>query len=271
MNKRYTKLYTIAGLLLSFCIFSLELQAERHQKTEKQQEKTWSATYLPIIGFKIGTDVGAATPFPFKYIPAKMSPSIHPKLTLGANITYPLYKRLSITAEINYKKLDLSADAMVEEQQFIDASDPEKPFTTYFSGQATMDMYFTLLEFPVYFRYTFAGPNNALALGGYYALVKEAAFETIAKKGMMGKTPGDKDPAILDLQQVMSFTSDLDRWDAGIVLGYRRKIIKWIYADAMMQVGFKSIFISSFDKLAYKMYPIRGSFSISCDLDILRK
>lgn len=228
-------------------------------------------THYPIVGFKIGTDLGAATPFPFKYIPSKMAPKIHPKMTLGANITIPLSPQISITAEVNYKKLNLSANAMVKDQQFTDFADPEKPFVTYFTGQATMDMYFNLLELPLYFRYTFKKKNNSIAIGGYYAFVKDAAFETIAKKGMMGKFPGDKDPAILDLQQVMSFTNDLDKWDAGVVFGYRRRVIKWIFVDAMAYVGLKSIFTPDFNGLEYKMYPIRGSFGISCDIDAFNK
>lgn len=252
-------------------LFTLFLLLVGIGNARAQEDSIKRITHYPIVGFKIGTDLGAATPFPFKYIPSKMAPTIHPKLTLGLNAAFPLYERLAVTMEVNYKKLSLSADAMVEDQQFIDLSNPEKPFVTYFSGQATMDMSFEMIEFPVYLRYTFAKKNDAVILGGYYAIVRDAMFETIAKKGMMGKTVGDLDPAILDVQQVMSFTNDLDSWDAGLVMGYRRRIIKWVHFDAMMYVGLKSIFNRDFNGLAYKMYPIRGSFGISCDINDFNK
>lgn len=248
--------------LFTISIFVLLVQAEGFC-SQKKEERRFP---FPTIGFKIGTDLGAATPFPFKYIPAQMSPTIHPKLTLGGRIAIPLPNGFTPVIEANFKTLSLSADAMVQDQQF-----STDGLITYFSGQATMDMSFSMLEFPVYLRYEFKKKKDAVALGGYYAIVKDAKFETIAKKGMMGDFPGDKNAMILKEDQMMPFTEDLDNWDAGMVLGYRRKIIRWIYADAMMYVGFKSIFIPSFDKLAYKMYPIRGSFSISCDLNIFSK
>lgn len=97
--------------------------------------------YRFALGVQLGTDIGGAVPFPFKYVPKTFNP--YPKLdmSLGAKLTFPVTGQWTLGTELTYKTITLNADARVENQRFEDNN-----YIQYFTGSAKMHMDFTMLE-----------------------------------------------------------------------------------------------------------------------------
>lgn len=233
-------------------------------KEKKVKPDVWYGKW-PVLGIRVGTDIGGALPFPFSNIPSEFAPKIKPRLTLGGEVIWPVSKRFNITAEVNYKTVAIDAEAFVEEQ-FFQAEELNNNEPVFFTGMADMNMSFSMLEFPVYVEYLFSGGRNRLMLGGYYALGKKRSFDVIAKKGYMQVAKGDEELLSLNTNFTMSFTQDLDSWDAGLVFGYERRIIENLSVNGKVHIGFKSIFTDGFEKLEYKMYQMRLAVGLTYEL-----
>lgn len=238
----------------------LEVGAEGREKKPDVWYGKW-----PVIGLRVGTEIGGALPFPFSNIPSEFAPKLKPRLTLGGELIVPVSKRFTITAEVNYKTVAIDAEAFVEEQ-FFQTEDLNNNEPVFFTGMADMNMSFSMVEIPVYVEYLFSGGRNRLIFGGYYALCKKQSFDVIAKKGYMQVSKGDEDLMSLNTNFTMSFTDDLDSWDAGILFGYERRIVENLSVNGKVHVGLKSIFTDGFEKLEYKMYQMRLAVGITYEL-----
>lgn len=251
----------IIGSILVFLCLSGMVRGEE-TKVRKAKEPVWyTDSWKPILGVRIGTDIGGALPFPFKYIPSEFAPKLKLKLTFGGEVIVPIDKHWSVAAEVNYKGVAIDADAFVEDQRFMmDGSQ------TYFTGMAVMSMSFTMLEIPLYAKYAFSGGRNRVMLGGYYAIGKGQSFDVIAKKGFMRGSLESEDLDVLTEDYLMSFNDQLDTWDAGVVFGYERYILDNLAVNGKVHIGFKSIFTKGFDMLDYKMYQMRLAVGLSYEL-----
>lgn len=233
-------------------------------KEKKVKPEVWYGKW-PLLGVRVGTDIGGALPFPFSNIPGEFAPKIKPRLTLGGEVIVPVSKRFSVTAEVNFKTVAIDAEAFVEEQ-FFQAEDLNNNEPVFFTGMADMNMSFSMIEIPVYAEYHFSGGRNRLLLGGYYSVNKDQSFDVVAKKGYMQTTKGDEDLLSLNTNFTMSFTDDLDSWDAGVLFGFERRIIENLSVNGKVHIGLKSIFTDGFEKLEYKMYQMRLAVGLTYEL-----
>lgn len=253
------------SVMLIFLLLGIGWEAAAKEKKEKVVKPDVSYGKWPVLGVRAGTDIGGALPFPFSNIPSEFAPKLKPRLTLGGEVIWPVGKRFTVTAEVNYKTVAIDAEAFVEEQ-FFQSEDLNNNEPVFFTGMADMNMSFSMIEIPVYAEYLFSGGRNRILFGGYYSINKTQAFDVIAKKGYMQVAKEDEDLMSLNTNFTMSFTEDLDSWDAGILFGYERRIIENLSVNGKVHIGLKSIFTNGFEKLEYKMYQMRLAVGVTYEL-----
>ncbi|MCL2097581.1 MAG: PorT family protein [Bacteroidales bacterium] len=267
MKKIKMKKVNIVAAAFLFLVVSA---SATEQPTDKKEAK-FPITFA--LGVHTGTDIGGAVPMPLgKAIGGedKINASFGLRPQLGISATAAFHERWSLTLEATYKMLALSAKAWVENQIFTDRSG-ETWVEASFRGTALMKMSFPMFEFPLYMRYTFGGGNNRILLGGYYARVFNAKFESTPYKGMLfnlvdGKPDYDNPSSIVspDDPYTHNFTDAMSKWDAGIILGYERKIfIPRLLIGCRFLMGFNDIFQPDKKYLDYKMTHMRGTLTVS--------
>ncbi len=226
------------------------------------------------IGIHTGVDIGAAIPWPpGKTLGGENKMSATPKLNLalGLSTTVGFNKHWSITAEGTYKTVSLDATMRTDNQKITEVKPaPEQDVIKYFEGTANASMSFTMVEVPVFLRYTFKSGNNRILFGGYYSFVLDGKFVTTPQKGMLypddgtghrDETKGDE--ITPETKYTQNFSQYLDNWDAGVILGYERRILKRLTLSGRLMMGFKDIFQPDHHYLDYDMLNIRGSFVLS--------
>ncbi len=241
--------YISLNLFLCFAALFSSLKAE-------ENFTAWQFS----LNIQTGTDIGGAVPYPLKNIPSPFNayPQLRPML--GGVLSMNLVDNFALAAELNYKRIQMNADARVENQRFkMDAS------SMYFTGTAKMEMDFTMLEIPLYVKYQFSKGVNRILLGGYYSRVLSGKFITIPTKGFAAE-----EPDFVDLEDmsgvVMDFSTDLDKWDVGAIIGYERKLIDRLNLGIHFSMGFKDVFKPSTDYFDYNMLHMRGSIKIAYQL-----
>ena len=226
-----------------------------------------------ILGIHTGLDLGAAVPWPvtrladgsYKF---SATPKISPQL--GISYTMIFSRRLSASVEVTYKTVAIDANTWVKNQRFTIDSNPEHPKYQYFTGTADALMSFSMIEVPLYLRYTFKRDRNRIILGGYYSYILKGRFNTIAKKGVLNPDFPLEDDTQLDEGSIvtapvgMQMDDKLGHWDIGMVVGYERKILNRLNFGARFMMGFKDIFDEKC--LEYAMWHMRGSFVLSWEL-----
>lgn len=247
-------------------------------------ENFWKNLSFNTFGVQIGTDVGGALPTKLEFIPKVFRPYPKMYMSIGARTSISLAPGWDLGLEANYKTVEMSADALVENQlAFAPDVDPETGLVQgfekqYFSGQATMNMSFTMLEIPLYAKYVFPNGKDKILFGGYGAWVMRATFVTDPQIGYIGFEPDKVEPGMVISTPSEGTRMDFSRftanWDAGITFGYEREVYQRVNIGLRVYVGFKDIFQrdifpndDSVDKiLEYNMTHMRGSLTISYDL-----
>ncbi len=258
-------------LLGAFCFSSVVLA-----------ESLWNNLSFNAFGVQIGTDIGGALPTKWEYIPKVFRPYPKMYMSIGARTSFSLAPGWDLGLEANYKTVEMAADALVENQlAFAPSLDSETGLVTgylkqYYSGQATMEMSFTMLEIPLYAKYVFANGKDKILFGGYGAWVMRTTFVTDPQLGYTGSEPDQVDVVIQAPSDVtrMDFSNFTSKWDAGITFGYERELYQRVNIGLRVYAGFKDIFQrdifpddDSVDKiLEYNMTHMRGSLTISYDL-----
>ncbi len=220
---------------------------------------------LHAISVQVGTDIGGAVPVP---LPDNLGtfrpiPKIYPNI--GVKYSLHVHSFLKLTAELNYKHLEMSADAIVEN---MGATLPNLP-TQYFTGRAEMKMSFDMLELPVYITFMLPkAPKNKIITGLYFAYNIKKKFANIPIDGFVGPEPDDVgliiDPDISLPSEQTNFTPYLSNWDWGITVGYEREIYKRMYLALKFNIGCKDVF--STQVLDYSMNTLRGTITFTYDL-----
>lgn len=245
-------------------------------------ENFWRNLSFNTFGVQIGTDVGGALPTKLEFIPKVFRPYPKMYMSIGARTSISLALGWDLGLEANYKTVEMSADALVENQlAFAPNVDVETGLVQgylkqYFSGQAAMNMSFTMLEIPLYAKYVFPNGKDKIMFGGYGAWVMRATFITDPQMGYTGSEPDKVDVVIQAPSDVtrMDFSRFTSNWDAGITFGYEREVYQRVNIGLRVYAGFKDIFQrdifpndDSVDKiLEYNMTHMRGSLTISYDL-----
>lgn len=213
-------------------------------------------------GVMLGTDIGGAIPVPFRYIPSTFNPYPQLNLDLGVFAEFRLHKHWSLGANLIYKTVGMKADARVDNQKY---EDTQEHVIQYFTGTANMDMKFTMLEVPIYAKYTFNNQVSKLLFGGYFAYNIKAEFNTIATKGYAGDTPGKVEVVIKpgDDPINMEFSHALSNFDGGLMVGYEHTIYNRLNIGIRLSMGLSDIFRADTKYFDYRMLQMRGSILIS--------
>jgi hypothetical protein len=209
----------------------------------------------------LGVDMGGAIPFPLSDIPdgAKGTPKINPSLGLG--FEYQFVPKWSLGIEVSYHLLAFSANADVISQPFYYNNHED---ILYFSGHADTDIELRIVEFPVMATYII-NSRWSLLMGAYYSRILEGTFHTEGRNGVLSD-----DKAITDAAQLpgvastsYDFNDYLDKWDAGLLFGYRYNIINRLSFWTHLSIGLNSIFTPEFDNINYEMYQVRLNAGLS--------
>lgn len=260
-----------AYLLLAVLIALGSLHAQAVGSRDPEKTDTTLKRRI-AIGVLAGTDIGGAVPFPFKHIPDKFNPYPQLSVALGGKVTIPLKgEKWALGAEVTYKRIALDADARVENQRF-EGKDQGEPKTQFFSGTAEMHMNFSMVEVPVYVKYSFTANNrNKLLFGAYGAYYLQNRFKVKATKGYVGNTADEYRNSVTPEAPInMDFTSSIGSWDAGLLLGYEKNLFSRFDIGLRVTFGLKDIFKADNKYFDYKMLQMRGTLSLSYDLFVLR-
>jgi len=246
-------------------LLTLLFEATLSAQTVPPQFRTMVNDTLYLHEFNIspqlGTDIGGAIPVPFSAGGSKINayPRLSPSIGIAFSYTYQY--RWNLGLELTYKRIAMDADARVTNQKF-----KGENAVQHFTGTAEMMMTFTLLEVPLYATYMFGvNRQHGAILGGYFAHNLNAKYVTTAKKGFIGPVEDVVESTITD-PMVMDFSSTLDTWDVGILIGYEARIINRVHIGLRVLIGCKDIFTPDSDFFDYKMYPMRGAIVLNYDL-----
>lgn len=219
------------------------------------QEKTWRV--FPTLG----VDMGGALPFPLSDIPAgsKGTPRINPSLGLG--FEYRFKGKWSLGTDISYHFLAYTATADVISQPFYFNNHQD---ILYFSGHTSTDVELRMVDFPVLVMFN-PGPNWSLLLGAYYARIMDGKFVTAGTEGVLSPDKAITDTTTLPgpADVTYNFNDYIDKWDAGLLIGYRYNLNHRIFFWTRFQVGFKSIFVKEFDFIDYELYQLRLNVGVA--------
>ena len=92
-----------------------------------------------------------------------------------------------------------------------------------------------------------------------------------ATKGYVGNEPDEFRNAVTPEAPIhMDFSSSMDSWDAGLLLGYEKKLFSRFDIGLRVTFGLKDIFTSDNKYFDYKMLQMRGTLTLSYDLFVLR-
>lgn len=247
------------SILLMFSTLAAIAESTNRQDSINKNE----VEYRFALGVQLGTDIGGAIPFPFKNVPSPFNP--YPRLSpsLGAKLTFPVNRDWTLGVEITYKKIAINADARVENQRF---NDEARGIVARFSGSTEMGMDFTMMEVPIYLKYTFGNQKDRILVGAYAAWVINGKFDIKVNKGYMMDDNGvymapiDKEPLNINFNDI------LDNWDAGLIIGYERRLFPRIEIGLRASWGLKDIFNPYNQYFDYKMLQMRGTLVLSYNL-----
>lgn len=249
------KINIYISVLLLFCTLGASAQQDTTNKKDVE--------YRFALGVQLGTDIGGAIPFPFSNVPNPFNP--YPRLSpsIGAKLTFPVDRHWTLGTEFTYKKVAIDADARIENQRF---NDKANGVTARFSGSAEMGMDFTMMEVPVYFKYTFRNQKDRILVGGYASWIINGKFDIKVNKGYMMDDNGVYTGAIDKEPLNINFDDILDSWDAGMILGYERRLFSRIDLGLRFSCGFKDIFKPDNQYFDYSMLHMRGTLVVSYNL-----
>ncbi|MFC2151461.1 outer membrane beta-barrel protein [Bacteroidota bacterium] len=211
----------------------------------------------------VAVDLGGAIPFPLSDIPDGAGGTPKPYPSIGIGSEFNLSEKWEFAFEINYHLIAFSADADVISQPFYwdDGS------AQYFTGKTETDVELRMVEFPLIAFYELKEGRRFL-VGFYYSRILEGRFDTKGLDGVLSDNKDDTDNAILpgSANVNYSFNQFLDKYDYGVLIGYRYNINHKLYLWARLNVGFKSIFEKDFNNIDYEMYQVRLNLGVSYKL-----
>jgi hypothetical protein len=222
-----------------------------------QSSKWW---LYPMIGI----DMGGTIPFPLSDIPhgSKGTPKLNPNLGLG--FEYKVAGKWNLGAEVSYHVLAFSAIADVRSQPIYFDNHED---ILYFSGKTKTDVELRFVEFPVFAVYK-GNDRWSLLFGAYYSRILEGTFNSQGINGVLSDNKAITDTASLPgiVNTSFNFNDFIDKWDAGMLIGYRYNLNQRINFWTRLQVGFNSIFVKEFDNIEYELYQVRLNVGISITL-----
>ncbi|HAF27413.1 MAG TPA: hypothetical protein DCG75_00050 [Bacteroidales bacterium] len=211
----------------------------------------------------IAVDLGGAIPFPLSDITDGAGGTPKPYPSLGIGSEYNLNEKWQLALEINYHLIAFSADADVVSQPFY----WDDGTAQYFTGYTETDVELRMVEFPLIAFYQLKEGRKFL-FGAYYSRILEGRFDTKGINGVLSSNKEDTDNAVLpgSANVPYSFGQFIDKYDYGVLIGYRYNLNHRLYLWARLNVGFKSIFVEEFNNIDYEMYQVRINLGVSYKL-----
>ncbi len=249
----------ICAILLSTCHCALAQKREYVPAWKNQRH--WH------IGIHTGLDIGGAVPWPLNKAIGdgdKMNATPNLSPAIGLSLHRDLNFCWSIVAEATYKTIALDAEiiTLTKGQRFKD----DNQLDVLFFGRAETSMSFSQLEFPVYLKYKIS-ERNRVFLGGYYSHIftGSSRFDATALDGRLQNPDDETDITIVNPSDpaYQNFNENLDNWDVGFLVGYERKVLKRFTLSGRFSAGFKDIFKPGENYLAYSMWNMRGTITLS--------
>lgn len=222
------------------------------------QETKWN--FYP----NLAVDLGGAIPFPLSDIPDGAGGTPQPYPSLGIGSEFQLNNKWQLGFEVNYHLIAFSSSADVVSQPFYF----DDGTAQYFTGHTEADVELRFVEFPLLAFYELKEGRRFL-FGVYYSIIMESKFITRGINGIYSSNKEDTDNAVLPGPEVTvtyNFNSFMDHYDYGVLIGYSYDINSQFYLWGRLNVGFKSIFVSSFDNIDYEMYQVRLNLGVSFKL-----
>lgn len=212
----------------------------------------------------LGIDMGFTIPFPFSDIPdgARATPRINPRVGLG--VKYCVSERWNLGFEVNYHTLAFSAKADVRSQPFFFDNHVD---VLYFSGETSTKIRIQCIEFPILASYQISSKWTFIP-GIYYSRILDGSFRTKGINGVLSddKTITDNAPLPGVANTQYDFNDYMDKWDAGLLIGFQYRMHHRVSLWSRLQVGFKSIFVKEFSNIEYEMYQVGIEAGVSVPL-----
>jgi Outer membrane protein beta-barrel domain len=212
----------------------------------------------------LAVDLGGAIPFPLSDIPNGAGGTPKPYPSLGIGSEYTLNNKWQFALEVNYHLIAFSATADVVSQAFYF----EDGSAQYYTGYTETDVELRMVEFPFIALYG-DKEGRKLLFGAYYSRILEGRFETRGINGIYSPDKSITDNATLPGPEITvpyNFNDDIDKYDYGVLVGYRYDLSNRLHLWARLNVGFKSIFVSDFANIDYDMYQVRINLGVSYKL-----
>jgi len=212
----------------------------------------------------LAVDLGGAIPFPLSDIPDDAGGTPKPYPSLGIGTEYNFNDNWKFAFEINYHLIAFSATADVVSQAFYFADGSAQ----YYTGYTETDVELRMVEFPFIALYG-KKEGRKILFGAYYSRILEGRFETNGINGIYSPDKTITDNATLPGPEITipyNFNEDIDKYDYGILIGYRYNLNHRLHLWARLNVGFKSIFVNEFTNIDYDMYQVRINLGVSYKL-----
>jgi hypothetical protein len=256
-----TKMKKIFITGLCALLLGLSLAAQETQTKVALQHKahTWK------VAGQLGLQTGGAVPVPMSAISgAGGAANVHVKLypQMAARVSRRLSDKWWAYAGLNYAASGFMAKARIKNQRIRD----ENGDLVYFTGISHVEMAFAYAELPVCAEYAISS-RHKLLMGLYSACKVSGTFKTTALKGFTGVNPNSMGAEVQPSDNIRTdFSSDLRRWDFGVLLGYEFVLLSRLNAGLHLNFSPLDIFKSAADYFDYTMHPLRGCMVLSYDL-----
>ncbi len=168
------------------------------------------------------------------------SPRMSVKPLVGLKMTFPFNRKWFLGSEINYSELKYSETG----QTLGDWGFPS-------DGEQTVAFRLRQLRIPVYLKYRLSC-NKASLLFGFYG-----AYVPNAKAVASFSSP--------DLCMEKDISDCIDRWHAGIALGYEHRIVKSLHVTFLIHSGVKEI-VKKPSLFKDKLFPLQAGITLSYDI-----
>lgn len=218
-------------------------------------------TFFKRIEFapQLGTDFGAAVPFPFGNVPSgskSISPSLN--ITPALRFAYRFDNQWAIGFDPAYKTVGMDIQAKVTNQKFNDNGR-----LAYFTGISDIYMRYGMFELPLYCRFTLPNQKNRFMLGYYVAFWTYKRFDIKARKGFIGSVPDHVESTVTGEGVDMEFTSYLRNMEHGLIAGYEHLFNDRLSAGVRLNIGINDIFQPNIEYFDYSFIPLRVGFMVS--------
>lgn len=192
--------------------------------------------YDAAFALQAGGDIGML-------IPAGNKPGVYLRPTGGLKMTFPFTRKWFLGSEINYSELKYRSN--------YDAA--AIPAGGLGGGDVKSEFHMRRIQVPVYLKYMLSS-NRASVLFGLFG---DYVFDAGLKNTYMDEQEGTV------VQSGIS--GNLDRWNAGLTVGYEYRVVKHLNLMFRVSAGLKDVMKTEADS-GKKLFPLQAALTLSFDV-----